>query len=193
MQSAADIAREMDEGLAALFRAGLELSLQVQADAMAAETPRERAELALAFHRLSRSVRQTAALRIKAVADRERAVREALAHDAARAAAADQERRRRRKVQVTQAVLAWAEREKPDFDLEDLETRLDAVLETEALYDDFLTDDLDGQVALLAAAFGIAVPAGRPSSEGLSSEAPDPPAASGHDGFDAAPPYPPSG
>jgi hypothetical protein len=75
MVSAADIARERDEGLKLLFQAGLELSLQVQAHAMAAE-PAEQARLSLTFHRLSRGVRQTAALRMKLAREAERSGRE---------------------------------------------------------------------------------------------------------------------
>src|SRR5207302_8511463 len=64
MHTAADIAREQDAGLQQLFQAGLELALQVQANAMAAE-PEAQARLSLTFHRLARGVRQTAALRMK--------------------------------------------------------------------------------------------------------------------------------
>ena len=62
MHTPADIAREQDAGLQQLFQAGLELALQVQANAMAAE-PEAQARLSLSFHRLARGVRQTAALR----------------------------------------------------------------------------------------------------------------------------------
>ena len=168
---------------------------------MAAATPRERAELALAFHRLARSVRQTAALRIRPAADSERAGREAVARSETRAQAVDDEQRRRRKVQVTQAVLASGEREKADFDPDGLEAQLEAALNSEALYEDFLTEDLDGQVAQVATAFGIAVPprrAGRlariggshgPGSQGTGASTN---AGESPDGFDAALPYPPS-
>lgn len=155
----------------------------------------------LAFHRLSRSVRQTAGLRIRPAADSERPGREAVARSETRARAVDDEQRRRRKVQVTQAVLAWVEREKPDFDPEGLEAQLEAALNTEALYEDFLTDDLDGQVAQVATAFGVAVPprrAGRLAriggSHGSGSQRTGSSADAGEspDGFDAALPYPPS-
>jgi hypothetical protein len=195
MASAAEIAREMDDGLRRLFQAGLELSLQVQTDAMQAETPRARADLAVAFHRLSRSVRQTTALRVKLAAEAERAGREAAVH----AAGAERERRRRRGTQVVQAVLAWAEHETPDADFDELQERLETALETEALYEDFLTDDLDAQVARIARSFGIPVPA----ACGEAAPKPEAPSAAAQRGpapiiFDAAPPatappYPPSG
>src|SRR5207302_3593915 len=75
MHTPADIAREQDAGLQQLFQAGLELALQVQAQAMAAQ-PAEQARLGLAFHRLSRGVRQTAALRMKLAREAERAGRD---------------------------------------------------------------------------------------------------------------------
>ncbi|MDB5417947.1 MAG: hypothetical protein JWP50_1366, partial [Phenylobacterium sp.] len=65
MVSAADIAREQDAGLKRLYERGLELAEKMQEDAMAAATADERARLGAAFHRISRGVRQTAALRVK--------------------------------------------------------------------------------------------------------------------------------
>src|SRR5207302_11371220 len=75
MHTAADIAREQVAGLQQLFQAGLELALQVQAQAMAAQ-PAEQARLSLTFHRLSRGVRQTAAPRMQLAREGERAGRD---------------------------------------------------------------------------------------------------------------------
>jgi hypothetical protein len=114
MTSPADIAREQDEGLRQLFQAGLELALQVQAHAMAAE-PADQARLATAFHRISRGVRQTAALRMKLACDVQRAEREATAEvirlEDRRVA------RRKTRLQATVGRLIWREAEKPDSDL----------------------------------------------------------------------------
>src|SRR4051812_15140652 len=105
MLSAADIAREQDEGLRLLFQGGLALALKVQDDAMAAATPDDRARLGNAFHRLSRGVRQTAALRMRLAREAERAGREAAAEVVEQGKA----RVERRKAQITAEVgrLCW--------------------------------------------------------------------------------------
>jgi hypothetical protein len=115
MSSAADIANEQDEGLALLFQSGLQLALQLQDDAMAAETPEERVRLATAFHRISRGVRQTAALRMKLARDAEQAGRETTAE----AVRLEDRRvaRRKTRLQATVGRLIWHEAEKPDSDL----------------------------------------------------------------------------
>ncbi|HEV2532597.1 hypothetical protein, partial [Phenylobacterium sp.] len=111
MKPSTDIASELDEGLKRLFQAGLELSLQLQADAMAAE-PAERSRLALTFHRLSRGVRQTAALRMRLAREAERAGRE----QTAEVIQLDQRRLEKRKAHVKAAVecLIWTEAESPE-------------------------------------------------------------------------------
>src|SRR4029079_14867681 len=96
MTSAADIVRDQEEGLALLFQRGLELALQVQDDAMATETPEERAKLAAAFHRISRGVRQTAPLRARLAGEAKRAERES----AAEVVRLDEARTAKRKKQV---------------------------------------------------------------------------------------------
>ncbi|MDB5477194.1 MAG: hypothetical protein JWP49_2705, partial [Phenylobacterium sp.] len=123
--SAADLARELDEGLKQLFQAGLALSLQVQAAAMAAE-PQEQARLSLTFHRLARGVRQTAALRMRLAREAERSQREV----AEEVVQLDQRRLDKRKAHVKAAVecLIWTEAESPEayetfnLDLEELLT-----------------------------------------------------------------------
>jgi hypothetical protein len=126
MRSVDDIASELDEGLKQLFQAGIELSLAVQANAMAAE-PADQAKLSLTFHRLARGVRQTAALRMRLAREAERARREVTAEviqfDKARAEA--------RKTRVRAAVerLIWTEVEPDERDdfIEVLGERLDAL------------------------------------------------------------------
>jgi len=174
MRSAADIAAEMDEGLSLLFQKGLELSLQVQADGMAAGDPAERARLAISFHRLSRSVRQTAALRLRLAREAEACAREDVKEAAVREAA----RRGHRKAQARAGVerLLWTEYEPDDDDAADILARLDKLLAAEAEFDDFLIEDLDEQVARLCEAVDYAppdlTPAGGDPGEG--SVAPDP-------------------
>jgi hypothetical protein len=152
MSSAADIANEQDEGLKLLFQAGLELALQVQANAMAAE-PAEQARLSLTFHRLSRGVRQTAALRMKLAREAERSGREV----AADVIQLDQRRLDKRKAHVKAAVecLIWTEAESADaIDAlkEDLSDLLD--IETQDA-PTFESEPLDAQIERLARVIGV--------------------------------------
>ncbi|HEV2532900.1 hypothetical protein [Phenylobacterium sp.] len=167
----------MDEGLKSLFQAGLELSLQVQADAMAAE-PDQRARLALTFHRLSRGVRQTAALRMRIAREAERGGREASAE------VIDLAKRRleKRKGQVKAAVegLIWTEAESEetrtvlDYDLDELITLEAQDPET------FEAEDLDEQVERFAAKLGLSFPAAAtPTVIPRSGDKPDPGVPSG--------------
>jgi hypothetical protein len=159
--SAADLAHELDEGLKQLFQAGLELSLQVQANAMAAE-PAEQARLSLTFHRLSRGVRQTAALRMKLAREAERAQRET-AEDVI---SLDKRRLDKRKAQVKAAVesLIWTEAESPEA-LETFNLNLEELLEIEPQdAETFLGEPLDAQIKRLCQRVGLPIPP--PSGEG---------------------------
>jgi len=153
MTSPADIARDQDEGLRQLFQAGLELALQVQANAMAAE-PAEQAKLATAFHRISRGVRQTAALRMKLACDVQRAERETTA-DIIRL---DDRRIARRKGQLKAAVgrLIWTEADSDDR--EDLGDNLDVLLDIEAQDEAFESEPLAAQVERICRTLGLPVP-----------------------------------
>jgi hypothetical protein len=166
----ADIAREQDEGLRLLFEAGLELALQVQADAMAAE-PSERAGMALAFHRLSRGVRQTAALRMRLARDAERAGREA----SAEVVKLEARRAETRKGQLKAAVeaLIWNEAERLD-DPDELKDTLAELLDSEIQDPEtFLAESLDAHIARIAGCMGLDPP--QPTSVILRSGAtPDP-------------------
>jgi hypothetical protein len=150
MRSAADIANELDEGLKQLFDAGLELGLQVQANAMAAE-PEEQARLAVTFHRITRGVRQTAALRMRLVREAERSGRDATAD----VISLDKRRLDKRKGQVKAAIgsLIWTEAEGDDSTLSlDLEELLD--IETQDP-ETFAAEDLDEQVQRFAQKLGL--------------------------------------
>jgi hypothetical protein len=155
MYAAADIARELDEGLKQLFHAGLELSLQVQADAMAAE-PAEKARLGLTFHRISRGVRQTAALRMRLAHEAERAGRET----AAEVIKLDQRRLEKRKAHVKAAVecLIWTEAESPEA-AERLDGDFEDLLEIETQdAETFEGEPLDEQIQRLAWVIGLERP-----------------------------------
>jgi hypothetical protein len=151
----ADIAAEQDEGLKLLFEAGLELALQVQADAMAAE-PGERAGMALAFHRLSRGVRQTAALRMRLARDAERAGRETLLYaEKLETARADQ---RKGQLKAGVEALIWNEAERLD-DPDELKDTLAELLDSEIQDPEtFLSESLDAHIARIAGCLGLDPP-----------------------------------
>lgn len=196
------VLRDQDEGLKQLFEAGLALTLQVQDDAMRAETPEARARLAVAFHRLSRGVRQTAALRAKLFHDRQRAAREAQVHADTRRNADIAARKSAISNSVERLIETGVEDEDEQLDAyEDLATRL----ETESLSDDFLDLPVPLQIARLCQALGLTVaeeasPA-RPPESGDPGAVPASPVAGPVAApwapddldFDAAPPLRPSG
>ena len=173
MRSAADLASELDEGLKLLFQAGLELSLAVQANAMAAE-PEEQARLGLTFHRLSRGVRQTAALRMRLAREAERSGREATAEviqlDKARAET------RRAQVQATVERLIWTETESQERE-DHLCDVLAGFLDEDDAYGRLAEGDVAGHVARICGELGLPSPlAGeggsrRGSEEGLHGDA----------------------
>src|SRR5690349_14267659 len=88
-----DMAERHGRGLAELAELGLSLARHLHECALAAETPEQAAAAAAAFHRISRSVRQTMALEAKLERDRLRADREAESH-AVRNSEAQVQRRR---------------------------------------------------------------------------------------------------
>ena len=114
-----------------------ELACRVQEDAMAAETPAERAVCARAFHDLSRSVRQTLALELRLRRETRRLGRE----EAAEAATGRKRLTSERKDQLRRRVgaLLWTEYEGEDA--------AEAELELEALI-----EDAAGDAAFLAEA-----------------------------------------
>ncbi|MDB5476941.1 MAG: hypothetical protein JWP49_2452 [Phenylobacterium sp.] len=193
--SAADLAHELDEGLKQLFQAGLELSLQVQAGAMAAE-PAEQARLSLTFHRLSRGVRQTAALRMKLAREAERAQRET-AEDLVQLG---ERRLAKRKAQVKAAVecLIWTEAESPEA-YETFNLNLEELLAIETQdAEAFEGEPVGAQIKRLCDVIGISNPAhpragGDPSEGSVSPSADGPgsawiPACAGTSGGEGAEP-----
>jgi len=174
MPSAADIAAEMDPGLKALFQAGLELSLQLQADAMCADSAEERSKLALSFHRMSRSVRQTAALRMKIAREAERSGREASAEvvrlETVRLA------KRRRHVKAEVESLIWSEAEADETE-QHLRSELEDLLEIESQDEDtFLGEPAEAQIQRLAHRIGLKISTAHPGEgrdpSGASTSAP---------------------
>ena len=128
--------------LAELAQAGLALALDLQARALAADTPEQAASLAQAFHAVGRSVRQTLALEARLHRDHQRAEREDRL-DAQRQA---NTRNLIRKAQLRSAVegVIWTEYEGTEAEnlLDDLDHHLDEAI----LYDDFTSDPVEAHI-----------------------------------------------
>ena len=152
MSDGAQVAERQGRILGELAELGLSLARVVHERALAAETPEATSELALAFHRISRSVRQTLALEAKLERDRARQDREV------RAEAARQHENgvARRKHQVRMAVERSVWNEAEGAEAERLLDELDDILEEEALSDAFAEGPVEAHVARLRADLGLA-------------------------------------
>ncbi|MFC3068785.1 flotillin family protein [Phenylobacterium soli] len=177
---------DLQDGLSLLFQRGLELALRIQQDAMEAEQPETRAKLATAFHRISRSVRQTAALKLRLEREAKRAVREDQA-----AVRADRERQvdlRKTRIKARVEKLIWTEYEGEDADRR--ESILEDLLDADALEDDFLDLSPEAEIARLCMDLGLpSPPAGEGGGRSPTDEGSMIPstAARDRDAFDAAP------
>ncbi|MFC3068573.1 flotillin family protein [Phenylobacterium soli] len=132
----------------------MELAERIQQDAMEAEQPETRAKLATAFHRISRSVRQTAALKLRLEREAKRAVREDQA-----AVRADRERQvdlRKTRIKARVEQLIWTEYEGEDADRR--ESILEDLLDADALEDDFLDLSPEAEIARLCMDLGLPNP-----------------------------------
>ena len=154
--------------LAELSELGLGLARDLQARALAAEDPKAAADLGLAFHRISRSVRQSLALEARLQRERGRDERELAREAASRPTdpAAWLERPvrdlaaiERRKAQVRAQVLPRIEEEVEDEEHADyLTDLLDERLEAAGRVEGFLRYCVQHQVRLLCADFGLTPP-----------------------------------
>ncbi|RAK53653.1 hypothetical protein DJ017_03475 [Phenylobacterium soli] len=177
---------DLQAGLSRLFRLGMELAERIQQDAMEAEQPETRAKLAAAFHRISRSVRQTAALKLRLEREAKRAVREDQA-----AVRADRERQvdlRKTRIKARVEQLIWTEYEGEDADRR--ESILEDLLDADALEDDFLDLSPEAEIARLCMDLGLpSPPAGEGGGRSPTDEGSMIPstAAQDRDAFDAAP------
>ena len=149
--------------LGRLSELGLALAERAQAQvlaAMDAEDPKAAAELALTFHRISRSVRQSVALEAKLVRDAARAERDAAAEAEHKRTAIlrDPVAMVRRKAAVQEAIekIIWNEREGEEAEhlLDLLETRLTVG----GFDDDFCLEPLETHIARLCADLGLPLP-----------------------------------
>jgi len=151
-----DLTARHARGLAELSELGLSLARDLHACALAAEEPLAKAEVALAFHRVSRSVRQSMALEARLMRDLRRQEGEA----GAEAVKVEKARLGARKAQVRAAVerLIWNEAETEDAGLQ-LIDELDERLDEAALYETFADGPVEAIVARLRADLGLAAAA----------------------------------
>ena len=156
--------------LGELTELGLTLARDLPARALAAETAEEAQALALAFQRISRSVRQSLALEArmereakaeaKAAVDRTRLDRDVRIRDV------------KRRVVEAMDRLIWTEAEGDHDEIEMLDEDLALRLDEMALADDFLEISLEALVQRLAADMGLAArPEPRPAEAGAGGHA----------------------
>jgi hypothetical protein len=186
MSSAAEMAERQGRMLAELAELGLTLARELQARALSADTPAEAAQLAEAFHRIGRSVRQSLALEAKLNRDAQREAREQHELEARETEA----RRAARKTQLRKGVerLIWDEVEEPevaDAMLRDAPHFVEREAESEA----FLDEPVEAQIARIREVLGV--------DEAWNLEADDaeagPPDDAPHDSHAAADDAPPAG
>jgi hypothetical protein len=152
MSGASDMAERHGCILAELSELGLGLARDLQQRALAAETPEAAADLADAFHRISRSVRQTLALEAKLERERRRRAQE----DEIEELRQRPQRAEKRAAEVRRAVerLIWTEAES-DERAEQLLADLDDYLSWEIVSDTFLAERLQTYVARVCEDLGI--------------------------------------
>ena len=162
MSIATDMAEKHAHILGELADFGLNLARKLHGQAMAAETPEETANLAKAFHSVSRSVRQTLALEAKLSRDADRHGREFKGEHERAAQQTAQQTGRRRLGQVRKAVerAIWSEYEGDEAELllEDLEL----MLTEEVMADGLAEETLEAQIARLCADLGLGAEAPPP-------------------------------
>jgi hypothetical protein len=145
MSSPAEMAERHGRMLAELAELGLGLARELHGRALSAETPQETAQLADAFQRLSRSVRQSLALEAKLQRDARRDAHEFGTREReARKAQLEKRVERLIRDEVADRSLAFQmAREAPDY------------VEREAESERFLDEPVEAQVARIRAALGV--------------------------------------
>jgi hypothetical protein len=158
MADAADMTP--DEILAELTAMGLDLARDLHAEALAAQG-QAKADLTLAFHRISRSIRQSLALKARLERDQRQAAREA-ANDAARQTL---DRVQKKRSQIRRAIShdVWSEYEGDEAEalLDDLDAWVYEASEDEA----FLDAPVELLIARIRENLGLAANAGEPDGE----------------------------
>jgi hypothetical protein len=162
MSSLTDIAEKHARMLGEIGEFGLNLARKLHDQSMASEDPQETAELAKAFHAVSRTLRQTMLLETRVIREAEGLAREDLEADEKRANLRIEGRRNRIATVIDRITDARC-------DDEDEALRIFTEV-TERLDEDkfdlgFLEDPIDDQIARLCKEFGLPLPerpVGRP-------------------------------
>jgi regulator of protease activity HflC (stomatin/prohibitin superfamily) len=155
--------RMLDE----LAELGMGLARRMHERAMEAEGPEEAERLALAFHRLSRSVRQTIALQARLERDARRDVVEAQRH--AQEVRVERVKARRAQVDAQVSRLIWTEAERSETS--SLLLELGRALAEESLSDTFLDGPVDVLIERIKADLGLAANDARAEAAGPSAPA----------------------
>jgi hypothetical protein len=130
--------------LARLAELSLALAEDVQAAALSASEPEEKARLSVAFSGVARACRQSMALEARFLRDRERAEREATAGKI-------ETRKRQVRPNLERQIVCEIDTREVEAWLGDL----DEQLESEALYDAFLDEPLEAHIARLSQGLGL--------------------------------------
>jgi hypothetical protein len=146
-----------------LAELGMSLARRMHERAMEAEGPEEAERLALAFHRLSRSVRQTIALQARLERDAHRDVVEGQRH--AQEVHAERVKARRAQVDAQVSRLIWTEAERSET--AGLLVELGRALTEESLSDTFLDGPVEILIGRIKADLGLA-------ANDAQAQAPDP-------------------
>lgn len=167
MRTEAEKQEQIDRVMARFAELGLSLAEDLHACALVAEDPKDKRDLALAFHRITRSVRQTFALEAKLERDRKLADREDRDTDQREAQRRVERQRERGQLAVKQ--LIWHEAE--GREAYRLESLLDETLDAYVLEEGFADVALNVLIQRLSAELGLS-PANAHHMQGVTPEAP---------------------
>jgi hypothetical protein len=156
MNSAPEMAERHGRVLTELAELGLGLARRLAARAEASQDDAAAEALALAFHRVSRSVRLTLALESRLAGERRQGLRE----DRVLTARAVEARKDQVRAALTRAVQAERETDDAERLLDELDERLDE----DALFDRFLAGPVEACIARIRADLGL--PANDPGGTG---------------------------
>ncbi len=162
MFEATEKMERQDRILGELSELGLTLARGLHARALAAETAEEAQAFSLAFHRISRSVRQTLALESKLERERRRLDLEDRQDAQRRVEAGVSQRKAQVRFAVERAI--WTEAE--GVEAERLLDELDDLLEEGALGDGFLDGPIETLIARIQDDLGLTVADLRPPPAG---------------------------
>ena len=167
MSEAAGIIERSDVILDELAKLGLSLARDLHQRAIAAETAEDATRLAMAFHHISRSIRQTLALPSRLAREARLTARETV-QDAER-------RRERRKDEVRACVqrAIWSEAER--WETLPPKERLELQLAADAQSDDFVAGPASEQIARICCALGLKPPPAATPAQAATATAAAPP------------------